>query len=157
MPGLPHHIFELSKVRRLSANTSSFVSSVPTCHALGPTDGVPFRLVPGALTAMVLACEMPVPFGKFTPVKLFQVTGTGRNVKGSEINSSSLGIQWNSRSPVNDAPGTKQAPFGEVGPQDRKVLWFHSFWATTPRITVPGRFKVNERPRSIFFTSGARK
>src|SRR5258707_608111 len=113
MPGLPHHILEMSRVRRLSAKTSVLVSLVKLVNCVIAT--------PPRLAAAKLADDTPVPFGKFTPVKLFQVSGHGRKVSGSEINSSSLGIHLNSRSPVKrfvTPPGA-----GTV----RNELWFHSF------------------------------
>src|SRR6266849_3605375 len=106
MPGLPHHSFEASRVKRLSSNTSVFlkVLALLAVKKFAPVNGPE----PGPQPPMAhrLACEMPVPFGKLTPVKLFQVIGHGRKVRGSEIKSSSLGIHWNSVSPLN-SPGTK--------------------------------------------------
>src|ERR1700674_841968 len=109
MPLLPHASFDASSVRRLSAKTSVLVKALAWSAVNGfapAVNGAP--VAPHPPIAHRFAAEMPVPFGKLTPVKLFQVNGIGRNVKGSEICSSSLGIHLNSRSPVN-TPGANVA------------------------------------------------
>src|ERR1700733_9342826 len=93
MPALPHHTFDMSRTKRLSSNTSVLVTAVPTFHGVKP--------VPAAAR---FAVETPVPFGKVTPVKPFQVIGHGRNDSGSDRANSRRGAQWNSRSPLNCRP-----------------------------------------------------
>src|ERR1700678_4322544 len=111
MPALPHQILEMSRVRRLSSKTSVLVSEVSSDHCVMPGP---------AEAAAKLADEMPVPFGKVTPVKLFQVSGIGRNVNGSDMTNSRRGAHLNSRSPVK-----------RVVPAALRTvsnwLWFHSF------------------------------
>src|SRR5580704_6850356 len=117
MPGLLQNSFEASSVRRLSALTSVLVKALAwsAVKKFAPLNGP--AAGPQPPIAHRFASEMPVPFGKLTPVKLFQVNRTAdMKVKGSEISSSSLGIHWKSRSPLKQQGTKVNGPGPIAGP-----------------------------------------